>query len=85
MITLSLILLGAVIVGGLVAVLRGPTPLDRLLALDFLSLPMAAILVVWGTIHPESHARDIALILVVAGFVGVVIAAPRLARRKGQP
>ena len=77
-----LFVLGCTVVGSLAAIWRGPTPLDRLLAADFMTLPISAMLMIWGTLQPESHAREIALVAVIAGFVGVVVAAPRLVKKR---
>ncbi len=82
MIPFAMACLGVSILGALYRVWKGPTPIDRLLAADFISLPVAGFLVLWGTLYPESHAKDIALLVVIAGFVGVVFAAPRLRRRR---
>ena len=82
MIVFAMVLLSISILGALVRVWRGPTAIDRLLALDFISLPLAGIFVLWGILFPESHANDIGLLIVIGGFVGVVIAAPRLRRRR---
>lgn len=59
---------------------RGPGVCDRILALDLLSMLVAALLIVLGIATGAGSAFDAALIVALLGFVGTVALA-RFAER----
>lgn len=78
----SLVLLGVAAVLCLVRAVRGPSPLDRVVALDVFLVVIAAGVVVRGT--RESESMNLILLVVVAllGFAGSVTAARLVERRQ---
>ncbi len=59
---------------------RGPGVCDRILALDLLSMLVAALLIVLGIATRTGSAFDAALVVALLGFVGTVALA-RFAER----
>ena len=59
---------------------RGPGVCDRILALDLLSMLVAALLIVLGIATRAGSAFDAALVVALLGFVGTVALA-RFAER----
>jgi Multisubunit Na+/H+ antiporter, MnhF subunit len=49
---------------------RGPSVLDRVLALDTMNINIVALLVVIGVWRRSSHYFEVALIIALVGFVG---------------
>ncbi len=78
----SLVLLGVAAVLCLVRGVRGPSALDRVVALDVFLVVIAAGVVVRGT--QQSENLNVVLLLVVAllGFAGSVTAARLVERRR---
>jgi multicomponent K+:H+ antiporter subunit F len=64
----------------LVRLLRGPSVLDRLLALDTLYVLAMAVLIVLGIALRDSVYFEVGLLIAVFGFVGTVAASRYLLR-----
>lgn len=62
--------------------LRGPTPVDRVLALDTLYINVLALVVLLGIARHTSLLFEAALILAMLGFVSTVALARYLSRGK---
>ena len=60
---------------GVVAVIRIPQTSGRILALDMLTLILAALLVLYGNARGAPYYLDAALILALLAFVGTLAAA----------
>lgn len=73
--TLSFILIGLAIVLSLLRLIKGPTPFDRLLAADTLSVITTALLTIMALFFDRIIYMDVALVYVVIGFAGVVVVA----------
>jgi multicomponent K+:H+ antiporter subunit F len=56
----------------LLRLVRGPSPQDRILALDTLYIDTLALLVVAGVRFAEPSLFDAALVIALLGFVGTV-------------
>lgn len=82
LVEVSLVLLGVAAVLCLVRGVRGPSALDRVVALDVFLVVIAAGVVVRGT--QQSENLNVVLLLVVAllGFAGSVTAARLVERRR---
>ena len=76
--TMQLTALGFIILGtvlGFVRFLLGPTPADRVVALDTLTTIMTSGMVLLGLMFGRVIFADVALIYAVLGFVGVLVVA----------
>jgi len=73
--TLSFILIGLAVVLSLLRLIKGPTPFDRLLAADTLSVITTALLTLMALFFDRLIYMDVALVYVVIGFAGVVAVA----------
>jgi multicomponent Na+:H+ antiporter subunit F len=60
---------------GVVAVIRVSATAGRILALDMLTLILAALLVLYGDANRSAYYLDAALILALLAFVGTLAAA----------
>lgn len=60
------------VAAGLVRVLRGPTPADRMLAAQLLGTTGVALLLLLGEAAGEPAARDIALVLALLAAVAAI-------------
>lgn len=60
---------------GVVAVIRVSATTGRILALDMLTLILAALLVLYGDANRSAYYLDAALILALLAFVGTLAAA----------
>lgn len=60
--------------------LRGPSPADRILALDTLYINALALLVTLGLAFGHQHYFEVALLIGLLGFVGTVVVAKFLLR-----
>lgn len=78
----SLVLLGVAAVLCLVRAVRGPSALDRIVALDVFLVVIAAGVVVRGTRESESLATMLLLVVALLGFAGSVTAARLVERRQ---
>ncbi len=67
---------------GVVAVIRVSSTAGRILALDTLTLILAALLVLYGNAQRNSYYIDAALILALLAFVGTLAAARYYGERK---
>lgn len=67
---------------GVVAVIRVSSTAGRILALDTLTLILAALLVLYGNAQRSSYYIDAALILALLAFVGTLAAARYYGERK---
>ncbi len=67
---------------GVVAVIRVSSTAGRILALDMLTLILAALLVLYGDAQRNSYYVDAALILALLAFVGTLAAARYYGERK---
>lgn len=67
---------------GLVAVIRVSSTAGRILALDMLTLILAALLVLYGDAQRNPYYIDAALILALLAFVGTLAAARYYGERK---
>lgn len=63
-----------------VRMLRGPSALDRLLALDTLYIVSLALLVIWGLWQNSTLYFEVALLIGLLGFFGTVAIATYLLR-----
>jgi multicomponent K+:H+ antiporter subunit F len=59
---------------------RGPTPADRVLALDTLYMNSIALLVLFGIRHDTQAYFEAALVVALLGFVSTIALAKYLAR-----
>jgi multicomponent K+:H+ antiporter subunit F len=69
---LALLLLSAALLLCVYRLLRGPSPQDRILALDTLYIDTLALLVVAGVRFAEPAFFDAALVIALLGFLGTV-------------
>jgi multicomponent Na+:H+ antiporter subunit F len=67
---------------GVVAVIRVSSTAGRILALDMLTLILAALLVLYGDAQRNPYYIDAALILALLAFVGTLAAARYYGERK---
>ena len=67
---------------GVVAVIRMPSTLGRILALDMLALILAALLVLYGDTESATHYLDVALVLSFLTFAGTLAAARYFGERR---
>ena len=67
---------------GVVAVIRVSSTAGRILALDMLTLILAALLVLYGDAQRNSYYMDAAFILALLAFVGTLAAARYYGERK---
>ncbi len=67
---------------GVVAVIRVSSTAGRILALDMLTLILAALLVLYGDAQRNPYYGDAALILALLAFVGTLAAARCYGERK---
>jgi multicomponent K+:H+ antiporter subunit F len=65
----------------LARLLRGPAPLDRVIALDTLYINALALLIVLGIHFRTQLYFEAALVIAMLGFLGTVVLAKFLARR----
>lgn len=65
--------------------LRGPSGLDRLLALDTLYIVSLALLVVWGLWQDTTLYFEVALLIGLLGFFGTVVIATYMLRGRIVP
>lgn len=77
----SLVLLGVAAVLCLVRAVRGPSALDRVVALDVFLVVIAAGVAVRGTQESESPALILLLVVALLGFAGSATAARLVERR----
>lgn len=75
---IALALLALALLLCLVRLLRGPTPMDRVLALDTLYINALAALVVAGVRLADPSFLDAAIVIALLGFVGTVAFARHL-------
>jgi multicomponent K+:H+ antiporter subunit F len=68
----AIALLAAALLLCLYRLLRGPSPQDRILALDTLYIDTLALLVVAGVRFAEPAFFDAALVIALLGFLGTV-------------
>jgi multicomponent Na+:H+ antiporter subunit F len=68
-----------------VRIVRGPTLPDRVLALDLLAIAGAGLMAVAGISFDSDVFLDVALILVVTGFVGTAAFARFIEGREIRP
>ena len=80
---LAVIWTGALLLAGVVRVIRAEAPLSRLLALDMLSLILIALLLLQSALIEDSHLLDAAVALALLSFAATVGAARYFAR--GRP
>ncbi len=67
---------------GVVAVIRLSSTAGRILALDMLTLILAALLVLYGVSERAAYYLDVALVLALLAFVGTLAAARYYGERK---
>lgn len=88
-ITIALGVLSLAVVLVFVRLVLGPTLPDRVLALDLMTIAGVAIMALGGIAFDSEVFLDVALILVVAGFIGTAAFArfveQHARRRKGGP
>lgn len=71
-IEIAFVLIGVAMMLSFWRLLRGPDIVDRVLALDTLSINAIALLVLYG-LHTDSKTYfELALVLAILGFVGTV-------------
>jgi multicomponent Na+:H+ antiporter subunit F len=74
---------GALLLAGVVRIIRAEAPLSRLLALDMLSLILIALLLLQSALIEDPHLLDAAVALALLSFAATVGAARYFAR--GRP
>ncbi|TYB43560.1 monovalent cation/H+ antiporter complex subunit F [Actinomadura chibensis] len=77
----TLALLGAAILLTTLRLVRGPTPFDRIMALDVLSVLLVSGIAVRATARDEPASATILVVIALLGFVGSVSAAGLAAER----
>ena len=77
-----LVVLSALIVGGLLRVVLGPTIWDRLLGLSLISSKIVMAIVVLASFLDRTFVLDIAIVYSLLGFIGSVLVARFLERGK---
>lgn len=71
-ITIGFVLIGLAIALALWRLAKGPTMVDRILALDTLAIDAIALVVLMGLSRGSSFSFDAALLIAMMGFVGTV-------------
>jgi multicomponent Na+:H+ antiporter subunit F len=79
---LALVTLAVAVAVCFVRLLRGPTFADRVLAVDLATIAGAGLLAVAGIRFDDSMFLDVALILLVAGFVATAAFAQLIAMQR---
>ena len=74
-------MLSLAIVAGFVRVLRGPSLADRVLAVDLMTVVGSGLMAVSAVSFDDSVFLDVALILIVTGFVGTAAFAQFIERQ----
>jgi len=69
---LCFVLVGCALLLNLYAVLRGPSTVDRLLALDTMYINSIALLLLYGIYLGSSLNFEVALLIAMLGFVSTV-------------
>jgi multicomponent Na+:H+ antiporter subunit F len=77
----TLALLGAAILLTAARLVRGPTPFDRIMALDVLAVLLVSGIAVRATARDEPASATILVVIALLGFVGSVSAAGLAAER----
>ncbi len=70
--SVALAMLGVALLLCLLRLVRGPSPQDRILALDTMYVNATALLVVAGVRFAEPAMFDAALVIALLGFIGTV-------------
>ena len=79
-INIGAVLIGAAMLLCLWRLLRGPDIVDRILALDTLSINAIALLVLFGIRADSTFYFEMALLIALMGFVGTVALCKHLLR-----
>ncbi len=77
---INVILLGSVLV--LLRVIFGPTPADRVVAVDILGVLIIGMLALWGLHYKQSFFLDIGLIWALLSFIATLAFAKTLEGRQ---
>lgn len=77
---ISLALFGAALLLNLVRLLRGPTPMDRVLAIDTTYVNGVALVVILGIVLDTWILFEVAVLIAMLGFVSTVAFAKYLLR-----
>lgn len=77
---INVILLGSVLV--LLRVIFGPTPADRVVAVDILGVLIIGMLALWGLHYDQSFFLDIGLIWALLSFIATLAFAKTLEGRQ---
>ena len=75
---LTLAMIGLAMVLNILRLLKGPAPVDRILALDTLNINTIGLVMLLGIIFTTKAYYEAALILAMMGFVGTVALAKYL-------
>lgn len=81
-VTLSAIMVVLAALLGLYRAVKGPLQLDRVLALDFLSLVGLAAISLFYVVSEEPMVLDIGLLLALIGFLTALVMGRYLERRR---
>ncbi len=71
-ITLTYVMIGAAVLLNLWRLVRGPDPVDRILALDTLTINVIGVVMLLGIALGTRVYYEVALILAMMGFVGTI-------------
>lgn len=77
-------ILALLMIVGMVRVFVGPTIWDRLLGLSLVSAKIVMGIIVFASLLERSFLLDIAIVYSLLGFIGSVLIARFLERRKGE-
>ena len=83
--TITLALLGAAILMTTARLVRGPTPFDRIMAVDVLAVLLVSGIAVHAVDRDEPAFSTILVVVSLLGFVGSVTAARLAAQRAERP
>lgn len=81
-VTLFVVLAAAAAIG-LAALVRGPSAADRMVALDFLLLDLAAGVALWAVVEEEPVYLVVLAVVSLVAFVGTVMVA-RIIEERGE-
>lgn len=70
--TFAMVCIGVAMLLNIWRLVRGPTPSDRILALDTLTINSIALIVLFGVHEASAAFFEAALLLAMVGFLGTV-------------
>ncbi len=81
--SITLAVLGLLLVGSLIRVVIGPTVWDRLLGLNLVTAKLVMAIVTFAFLLDRTFLLDVAIVYTLLGFIASVLIA-RFIERKGQ-